>query len=69
MPTGFKDATGSTSIVMMVMAALAWMLVPFVHPVYGALVPPVLLAGAVLALVRHRRVEHPSLRDPQERRD
>src|SRR5262245_23087808 len=54
-PTGFKDAVGSSSWVFIVLAALAWLLLPFGHPVYMATVVPYLLFGTVLAIKLLRR--------------
>jgi hypothetical protein len=53
--TGFKDAFGSASWLFIVLAALAWLLIPFAHPVYVVTVVPALMAGVALAVWRHRR--------------
>src|SRR5260221_14426147 len=58
-PSDFQTAVGSSSWLFLVLAALAWLLLPFGHPVYMAVVTPCLILGAVLAL---RLLRHPPAR-------
>ena len=58
-PSGFQKAVGSSSWLFLVLAALAWLLLPFGHPVYMAVVTPYLILGAVLAI---RLLRHPLAR-------
>ena len=55
MPSWFKGATGSASVAFIVMAAVAWILLPFGHPVYAMVLPPVIAAGVAFAVYRVRR--------------
>jgi hypothetical protein len=64
-PAGFRDAIGSTSWLFIALAALAWLLLPFGHPVYMATVGPYLVFGAVLAIrLLRRRSERPGSISP-----
>jgi hypothetical protein len=54
-PAGFRNAIGSTSWLFIALPALAWLLLPFGHPVYMATVAPYLVFGAVLAIKLLRR--------------
>jgi nitrate/nitrite transporter NarK len=65
MPSGFKTAVGSAGVVFIALAALAWVALPFGHPVYAVFVPPLIVAGIVFAIVRHRAPRHPSIRDQE----
>jgi hypothetical protein len=58
-PSDFQKAVGSSSWLFLVLAALAWLLLPLGHPVYMAVVAPYLILGAVLAL---RLLRHPPAR-------
>ena len=64
MITGFRGAVGTAGVVFIALAALAWLALPFGHPVYAVLVPPLIAAGIVFAVIRFRRVpRHPSIRE------
>jgi hypothetical protein len=54
-PSDFSKAVGSSSWLFLVLAALVWLLLPFGHPVYMAVVTPYLILGAVLAVRLVRR--------------
>jgi len=58
-PSDFSKAVGSSSWLLLVLAALVWLLLPFGHPVYMAVVTPYLILGAVLAV---RLLRHPPAR-------
>src|SRR6185503_348040 len=58
-PSDFSNAAGSSSWLFLVLAALVWLLLPFGHPVYMAVVTPYLILGAVLAI---RLLRHPPVR-------
>src|SRR5260221_12214975 len=58
-PSNFQTAVGASSWLFLVLAALAWLLLPFGHPVYMAVVTTYLILGAVLAL---RLLRHPPAR-------
>jgi hypothetical protein len=51
--TGFRSALGSTSSLFILLASLAWLLIPFGHPVYLVTVVPCLVAGVAFAMWRH----------------
>lgn len=61
MIAGFKDAIGTAGVVFIVMALGSWVALPFVHPVYAALVGPIVIAAAAFAVMRHGEPRHPSL--------
>ena len=61
MVTGFRGATGTAGIVFLLLAAIAWLALPFGHPVYAVVIPPLVLAGIVYAFMR-ARARHPSLK-------
>ncbi len=64
MISGFRGATGTAGVIFIALAALAWLALPLAHPVYAAVVPPLLVAGAVFAAIRLRRgPRHPSIRE------
>ncbi len=65
-PTGFKGAVGSAGVVFAVLAALAWIALPFGHPAYAVFVPPLIVAGLVFAVIRHRAPRHPSIREGEK---
>jgi hypothetical protein len=50
--TGFKQAIGSASPLFILLAVLAWLLIPFAHPVYVVTVLPCIAAGVGLAIWR-----------------
>ena len=54
-PSWFKGATGSASVAFIVMAVLAWLVLPLAHPVYTAVIPPVIALGVAFAVYRVRR--------------
>lgn len=64
LPSWFHRAEGSASVVFILMAAAAWLLLPLAHPVYAALVPPILAGGVAFAVwrVRRGRAEPPTVR-------
>ena len=68
-PTWFKSATGSASVAFIAMALVVWALLPFGHPVYAGVVPPVIAAGVAFAVyrVRRARAATPSIRNHGER--
>ena len=55
LPGWFKRAEGTASVLFIVMAVAGWLLLPFGHPIYAAIVPPVIAAGIALAVWRVRR--------------
>jgi hypothetical protein len=61
--SGFRSATGTAGGVFLVLAALAWIALPFGHAVYAVFVPPLIVAGFVFAVIRHRAPRHPSIRE------
>jgi len=61
--TGFKGATGTAGIIFLLLASLAWLALPFGHPVYAVVIPPLIVAGIVYAFMRARTPRHPSLKD------
>ena len=64
---GFKGAVGTAGVLFLLLAAFAWFLLPFAHPVYSILVPPLLAGGAVFAFIRMRRPRRaPSIRSSSE---
>jgi hypothetical protein len=64
MISGFRGATGTAGVVFIALAALAWLALPLAHPVYAAVIPPLIAAGAVFAAIRLRRgPRHPSIRE------
>jgi hypothetical protein len=63
MITGFRGALGTAGVVFFALAALAWLALPFGHPVYAVFVPPLIVAGLVFARIRLRAPRHPSIRD------
>jgi len=60
--TGFKRATGTTGIVVFVLAILAYPLLALGHPVYAVFIPPLIVGGIVYAFIRSRDRGHPSIR-------
>ena len=56
MLTGFKQAIGTASPLFILLAVLAWLLIPFAHPVYVVTVVPSIAAGIALAIWR---IKHP----------
>jgi peptidoglycan/LPS O-acetylase OafA/YrhL len=55
MMTGFRGAVGTASALFLALAALAWVLIPFAHPVYVVTALPYLLGGILLAIWRLNR--------------
>jgi hypothetical protein len=37
---GFRGATGTAGIVFLLLAAIVWLALPFGHPVYAVVIPP-----------------------------
>ena len=65
---GFRGAVGTAGVLFFLLAAFAWFLLPFAHPVYSLLVSPLLIGGAILAFVRVRKTRRaPSIRPSSER--
>jgi hypothetical protein len=54
MISGFRGATGTAGVVFIALAALAWLALPLAHPVYTLVIPPLIVAGAVLAAIKLR---------------
>lgn len=63
MITGFKGSIGTASVTFIALALLAYLLLPFGHPVYAVFVPPLIVAGLVYAVRRLRASKHPSIRN------
>jgi hypothetical protein len=61
--TGFRGATGTAGILFLLLAAIVWLALPFGHPVYALVIPPLVLAGIVYAFMRARAPRRPSLKD------
>lgn len=55
LPGWFKGAQGTASVAFIVMAAVAWLLLPFAHAVYAVFIPPVIAGGIAFAVWRVRR--------------
>ncbi len=54
--------------VFIALAAMAWLALPLGHPVYAVVIPPLILAGVVIAAIRLRRgPRHPSIREESSR--
>ncbi len=65
---GFRGAVGTAGVLFLLLAAFAWFLLPFAHPVYSLLVPSLIAGGAVFAFVRMRKTRRvPSIRPSSER--
>jgi cytochrome c oxidase subunit IV len=64
--TGFRSATGTAGIIFLVLAAIVWLALPFGHPVYAVVIPPLVLAGIVYAFMRARMPRHPSLKNDEK---
>jgi hypothetical protein len=60
---GFKGAMGTAGVVFIALALLAWLALPSGHPVYAVWIPPLLVAGAVYAVISLRAPRHPSIRE------
>ncbi len=63
MITGFRGSIGTAGVTFIALALLAYVLLPFGHPVYAVFVPPLIAAGLVYAALRLRAPKHPSIRD------
>jgi hypothetical protein len=59
----FRGAFGTAGVVYLALAALAWLVFPFGHPVFAVFVPPLIVAGLVFARIRLRTPRAPSVRD------
>ena len=66
MLTGFRSATGTAGIVFLLLAAIVWVALPFGHPVYAVVIPPLVIAGIVYAFIRARMPRHSSLKDGEK---
>ena len=77
--TAFKDAMGTSTVVLFVMAIVAWVLLPFAHPVYVVVVVPCIILGVAYAYWRarsnpkvsaeHQSIDHRSAPSVNERSD
>lgn len=63
---GFVGAVGTAGVIFIVMAALAWLALPFGHPVYAVIIPPLVAVGVVYAALRLRGDRYPSIRENVE---
>lgn len=61
MITGFKGATGTAGIVFLLLATIVWLALPFGHPVYAVVIPPLIVAGIVYAFMRGPSATSPEL--------
>jgi hypothetical protein len=64
--TGFRGATGTAGIVFLLLAAIVWLALPFGHPVYAVVIPPLIVAGIVYAFIRARMPRLPSLKNGEK---
>ena len=65
---GFKGAIGTAGVAFISLAALVWLALPFGHPVYAVVIPPLIIGGVIFAAIRLRRPRHPSIRGGEDAR-